>query len=272
LTLDPDVRAVLDLATFTSDSVKLNGTLLPPMYVRVNKALELAGGIWSRKRAAHIFGEDPARVLGLAVATGTLDPSAVDITKLPPKAKLVNFVEDLFPTPSDVVRQMIDLAGIEPGQDVLEPEAGLGNIVRAIAGACTGFDCVKICAVEYNHVLVAGLVEQRGKTLYATERNFRIVCGDFLEQNIVHLGLFDRILMNPPFANAVEIKHILHALKFLKPNGRLVAICANGSRQHAALQPLAMESKGTWEYLPDGAFKESGTNVSTVLLSINQHD
>jgi 16S rRNA G1207 methylase RsmC len=39
---------------------------------------------------------------------------------------------------------------------------------------------------------------------------------DFLECN-GDLGTFDRIIMNPPFANADDIKHIMHALKMLKP-------------------------------------------------------
>jgi len=37
--------------------------------------------------------------------------------------------------------------------------------------------------------------------------------------------------MNPPFENGADIKHIQHAMKMLKPGGRLVAICANGPRQ-----------------------------------------
>jgi hypothetical protein len=59
---------------------------------------------------------------------------------------------------------------------------------------------------------------------------------DFLECN-GDLGTFDRIVMNPPFANADGIKHIMHAMKMMKPGGRLVAICANGPRQHDKLKP-----------------------------------
>ena len=75
--------------------------------------------------------------------------------------------------------------------------------------------------------------------------------------------------MNPPFANAEDIKHIRHALHMLKPGGRLVAICANGPRQQEALRPLVDESGGEWEDLPAGTFRESGTNVSTALITIH---
>jgi Methyltransferase small domain len=117
--------------------------------------------------------------------------------------------------------------------------------------------------------LVAKLEGQRQKTIYANENNFRVVCSDFLECN-GDLGKFDRVLMNPPFANGSDIKHIKHALTFLKPGGRLVAICAGGTRQAEALQPLAEDSGGLWEPLPADTFKESGTAVNTVLLTINQ--
>ncbi len=44
--------------------------------------------------------------------------------------------------------------------------------------------------------------------------------------------------MNPPFANGQDIKHITHALRYLSPGGRLVAICANGPRQNDKLRPI----------------------------------
>ncbi|MDE2019827.1 MAG: methyltransferase [Patescibacteria group bacterium] len=90
-----------------------------------------------------------------------------------------------------------------------------------------------------------------------------MVCGDFLEQN-GNLGRFDKIIMNPPFSDGADIKHILHARTFLNPGGLLVAICANGPRQQEALKPIAE----SWEDLPAGSFKESGTGVNAALLTI----
>jgi hypothetical protein len=79
-----------------------------------------------------------------------------------------------------------------------------------------------------------------------------------------------RIVMNPPFANAEDIKHITHALTLLKPEGRLVAICANGPRQNNALRPLVTDLKGSSEDLPADTFKDAGTGVRTVLLTIDK--
>jgi hypothetical protein len=75
--------------------------------------------------------------------------------------------------------------------------------------------------------------------------------------------------MNPPFANADDIKHIMHALKMLKPGGRLVAICANGPRQNDKLRPLVEARGGIWEELPSDTFIDAGTGVRTVLLMLD---
>ena len=79
------------------------------------------------------------------------------------------------------------------------------------------------------------------------------------------LGTFDRIVMNPPFAHGDDIRHIRHALGFLRPGGRLVAICADGPRQQERLRPIASR----WLPLPAGTFADQGTDVRTVMLAID---
>lgn len=152
----------------------------------------------------------------------------------------------LFPTPPDLARRMVELAGIEPGHRVLEPSAGTGALLEAIVEA----GGVPV-AVEINGRLCAQL---RQRFADVREADFMACNGD--------LGKFDRIVMNPPFAAAMDAQHIQHARTMLKPGGRLVAICANGPRQYTALRALAM----TWEQLPMGTF--GGTNVRTVLLTM----
>jgi 16S rRNA G1207 methylase RsmC len=94
----------------------------------------------------------------------------------------------------------------------------------------------------------------------------RLIQADFLECNADRLGLFDSIVMNPPFKMGRDIKHIKHARTLLAPGGRLVAICANGPRQNEQLRPLA----DSWEVLPAGSFKESYTNVSAAIMVIDR--
>ena len=80
---------------------------------------------------------------------------------------------------------------------------------------------------------------------------------------------FDRIVMNPPFTNGDDIKHIMHALKMLKPGGRLAAICANGPRQNDKLRPLVEARGGIWEELSPDTFIGAGAGVRTVLLMLD---
>lgn len=160
-------------------------------------------------------------------------------------------VPQLFETPDALAARMVDLAEIEPGQSILEPSAGRGAILRAILNnIAVGVD---ISAIEINAQLV--------QYLKSTFANINIAQGDFLSTCTAHK--FDRIIMNPPFGGAQDIKHIQHAATLLKPNGRLVALCASGARQVLAFKEWAT----TWELLPAGTFKEAGTMVSVALLT-----
>lgn len=159
----------------------------------------------------------------------------------------------LFPTPPDLARRMVALAGVEPGERVLEPSAGTGRLLDALPGGC------EVVAVELNGTLAGHL--------HRADR--RVLGMDFMECTAELLGgQFDVVLMNPPFAKAADIAHIQHALRMLKHGGRLVAICAGGPRQAQALRPTVESLGGTWEPLPAGTFKDEGTGVHSVLLAL----
>lgn len=87
---------------------------------------------------------------------------------------------------------------------------------------------------------------------------------DFMTTTPDELGLFDAVAMNPPFKMRSDIRHIEHARKFLKPGGRLAALCLSGPRQFATLRAIA----ATWEDLPASTFAKEGTRVFTSLLTI----
>jgi hypothetical protein len=163
--------------------------------------------------------------------------------------KVVN-APQLFPTSPDLAQRMVELARIEPHHSLLEPSAGTGGILKQLPSAL-----VRVIAIEINASLVANL-----KTAFP---KIDVRQSDFLLCN-GNLGSFDRILMNPPFINGEDIKHILHAKGLLNPNGLLVSLCANGPRQQEILKPLA----SYWEDLPPGSFSDQGTNVNVALLII----
>lgn len=168
----------------------------------------------------------------------------------------------LFPTSEDQAAHMVELLDPQPGDDILEPEAGTGALIKALANSMC-----RITAVEINQALADQLRARSEMPKDGGEFDpapLKVVCADFLECN-GNLGKFHRIIMNPPFGGAADIEHIKHAIGFLKPGGRLVALCANGPRQREQLQPLA----DYWQDLPPGSFSDQGTNVNVALLVIN---
>ena len=163
----------------------------------------------------------------------------------------------LFPTPPALAARMVELAGIEAGDRVLEPSAGTGNLAKAIRSAVPDahLDLIEI--------------DPRLCSILKTS-GFEVSCCDFLAASMPVCpdseDGHDCVLMNPPFSKGQDVAHILHALKFLKPGGRLVALCANGPRQQAELRPLATN----WEELPEGTFAEQGTNVRAALMTVQR--
>ena len=192
-------------------------------------------------------------------APRSIDPTAEGFASLKATLKAgvkVAVAPQLFPTPPALAARMATLAGIEHEDRVLEPSAGTGNLLRAIVDA---EPTASVHAVEINRALCDALPA----SLLAVGE---ALCQDFLTCTTEQLGHFNRIVMNPPFADGSDVKHIKHALHFLERDGRLVALCAAGPRQQAELRPLAT----TWEELPGDTFASQGTNVRAALMVVQR--
>lgn len=201
--------------------------------------------------------EDSAQVVKPAPSGATGDKE--DFAQLKEQLRAgvaVAVAPQLFPTPAALAARMVALAKIEGGQTVLEPSAGTGALLRAVCEQTAGGAI--LTAVEIDCRLASRL-----QLNYANVHQ-----ADFLGCG-AELGKFQHVLMNPPFENAVDIKHILHARSMLVPGGQLVAICANGPRQNATLRPLVDACGGLWEPLPSETFKSAGTSVRSVLLTLS---
>lgn len=158
-------------------------------------------------------------------------------------------VPNFFPTPRNIVEQMIDLAELEPGMSVLEPSAGKGDVASAAVRAGCTVSCVEI---------VYSLFE------WLREQGHSVQHRDFLTMECGHP--FDRVLMNPPFERGIDERHIRHAFTFLKPGGRLVAVAC--STTGTKLQGWADQIIP----LPAGSFAkaERSTNVNTCIVIKNK--
>lgn len=160
----------------------------------------------------------------------------------------------LFQTPPPLAERLAALAEIQPGQTLLEPSAGLGRLLDAAAI----YALAQTIAVEVSPDLC--------RELYAQDRpNTVLRQADFLTIDPETCNPVDRVVMNPPFHMRADIKHTLHALRFLRPGGRLAGLCLDTRHREEALRPLA----DTWEPIPAGAFASEGTRVPTVLFSIS---
>jgi hypothetical protein len=85
--------------------------------------------------------------------------------------------------------------------------------------------------------------------------------------------IYDAALMNPPFERGQDCEHVRHAWGFVKPGGALVAIMGAGvmfrnQRPYSEFREWAESLGGEFVEIPAGAFKESGTGVATVMLTL----
>lgn len=173
-----------------------------------------------------------------------------------------------FPTPAAVAARAFEAAGIGmpqtwsgtyPRLNILEPSAGRGDLAKPLTAAGHKVTCVEIQA--------AFAAELGG------QGHARTVRGDVFDMTPADLGQFDRIVMNPPFDGQRDIDHVNHAVQFLAPGGVLVAIMSASvefreNHKAVAFRQRIERMRGRIIDLPDGAFRESGTMVNTVLVTL----
>jgi predicted RNA methylase len=179
----------------------------------------------------------------------------------PSTAMAKNF--GFFPTPDELAEGIVERARIEPGMRVLEPSAGNGSLALAARKKGAEVFCVEI------QPHLARELSDKGFT--------RVKQMNFLELAPHPSLLFDRVVMNPPFDRGLDVDHVNHALKFVKPGGRLVAIMSASTefredRKTVLFRERVEKMKDRWEPafsdLPAGSFASVGTYVNTIVLSI----
>lgn len=246
--IDEDVVEVLSRCTTEERAVFLPQIRMErKLYERVNAVLEDLGGKWNRKLQGHIFENDPRDALDLAVMTGSY---------IRPK----DF--GFFPTPAGLAEQLVMMAGLGPSSPrnlrILEPSAGQGAIADAAAR------WVGVEAIDTIELLEVNAVKLR-------EKGYRVQQADFL--SVRPKPVYDLVVMNPPFGGQGDMRHIEHAARFLKPQGRLLAIMSpsfqyRSSKQAEEFRSLLATAGSVKREIDVGAFRESGTMVRTVIVEI----
>ncbi len=242
-TITNEVLDVLKQSRCEGNQLHLPRQLPRELYVQTAKILELIGGKWNRSLAAHVFNGDCAERVDEAVIAG-------EVTDF---QKLYQFYE----TPPELACRMVAMAGVQEGQQVLEPSAGRGAILKALP------QTVHRTAVELNPSMVE--IKALADSAHYT---------DFLQCN-GELGTFDMIIANPPFRNGQDVDHVRRMFESLKQGGVIVSVMSPAwqyrtDRKHADFRAWLEGLDHEVESLPEGTFKSSGTNVRSVLVTIRK--
>lgn len=121
-------------------------------------------------------------------------------------------IDDFYPTPPNLINNMLSGIDLDKTHTILEPSAGKGNIAKHIKKLKDGYNrhSFDIDAIEIDtdlqHVL-------KGE-------GFRVIHNDFL--TFETFKRYDLVIMNPPFSSGD--RHLLHALKFVRGEGQLVCL------------------------------------------------
>ncbi|WP_375272076.1 hypothetical protein [Sphingomonas sp.] len=248
-----DVADVLRRSTISGVELRLpEGQLPRPLYAATDKALQALGGKWNTKRRAHLFPVDPSEKVAAAISSG----AAID-DALTRKKRL-----QLFETPAALAAQIVAMLGVTDNDICLEPSAGRGRIVAALAEAGA------------NHIIAVEIDGDNGSDLIAQGIANDILVVDFLDQRPAVLRA-TAIAMNPPFTRNQDVRHVRHAYDCLADGGRMVAITsAHGfigtEREAQDWRDWLAQVGAEVTTIPAGAFKESGTAIETRCVFIRK--
>ncbi len=242
-----------------STLVYLGTELSDREYDSIKYVVESCGGHWREQEKGFIF------PMQLENAKNRIN----HITKVQVEERLkkARFQIDnqFYQTPKWLANEMIQKAHLHSGDRVLEPSAGRGIIAKAVLDAAD----VNIVIVEPNSENFKILDQLFAHYTKCEMRNCTF------EQYMEHASAesFDAIIMNPPFAGGLDIKHIMMAYNLLKPQGILLSVAGRNSLYYK--RPITekfvdfLETvDAIIEDVPFGAFQESGTLVDTCVIKI----
>lgn len=240
---------VLQACTVEGMIVKLPPVQLDrKLYQDVAKSLELIGGKWKgNKIMGFVFPLCPKDLLQ-QISNGE-------------KRNLKKEFQ-FFGTPAAIADRLVTLAGIQTGDNVLEPSAGQGAILEAIQRTYTPHRMTAIELMTVN----CSILRSKGKAVI--EGDFLIECKDLYNS-------FDKVIANPPFSGNQDIDHIVKMYLCCKFGGRIVTI-ASKHWQYATENKCKQFREWLTEInaeiieVPAGEFKESGTSIATCIIIINK--
>lgn len=214
---------------------------------------------------AHLFFEpETLRQINRALAEyyGEVLPDCAEAAEEARRETGREVARDLqfYRTPAAAADALVSFAGPRDGMAILEPSCGDGAILDALRRYVDRSD--EYIREENRRrrisVKATGVEVHPGRAAEAEAKGYSVLCRNFLE--IEPTPRFDMVLMNPPFYGKHYQKHVRHALRFLKPGGRLYAILPVTAHTDHGFTGRGWDE---WRDLPAGSFSESGTNINT---------
>ena len=216
-------------------------------YLAVKKAIEKNGGKWKG-----------GKTFGFVFA----DRDAADVID-----SMVNGYADIkkdfqfFATPSDVADLMVAKLEIQPYEKILEPSAGNGALINAVHRLHSDItiDCYELNPL--NRKVLEKMV------------NVNVLGDDFTKR--LDNEEYDVIIANPPFSKNQDIIHLMKMWNNLRYGGRIA--CITSTHWMFANDAKSVEfrewivGKCTFQHeFPNETFKESGTDIATILLILEK--
>lgn len=226
-------------------------------YLEVKNSLELIGGKWKGNSIqGFVFEEDPTELLA-EIASG--------------EQRNLKKEFQFFATPPELAKKIMQEMDwkLTNLTKIIEPSAGSGALLKAFweeNGHEFPIDCFEL--MELNRIKLGKI------------NGAKLIGRDFLEA--VHIdefnlirGQYDYVIANPPFTNNQDIDHILAMYKVCKPGGviKTLSSCSwmNGSQKKQVDFKLWLTVLGAnIEEIEAGAFKDSGTTIATLLITIEK--
>jgi len=205
----------------------------------------MIGGKWKGgKTKAFVFDKDPS-----------------DLIKKYLEGEDINFKKkfQFFATPQSLAEKIVSMADLKPTDEVLEPSAGQGAIIKEInkKGIRPGYFEIMDVNLEF-----------------LKENN---IDGEFLGKDFLSYDsekLFDKIIANPPFSKNQDIDHVMKMYSHLKVGGKLVSIMSKhwtfANEKKSREFKEFVENNGYYETVDSGVFKESGTNIETAIVVLGK--
>ena len=213
-------------------------------YLKVKKLMESNGGKWKGgKCQGFLFNTTDVTPILIRLQGGDLSD----------RKKKFQF----FATPPNIaMRLAVRLGDVSSSDRILEPSAGTGSLVKAVLDEWP--DCIVDC---YE------LMPENRSELEKIN-NAHVLGDDFITAEV---GMYDKIIANPPFAKNQDILHVTKMWEHLNKGGQMAVIMSchwqfAQDKDSVRFRELVYNVNHDITTLPAGSFKESGTNIETVML------